>query len=300
MDLTLNSYLNMLPSKAEPPNQVFRFMDLPKEVRLRILEMAIAPDGEIYPLNSALHHTWACLSMQATSHVVMGIGYSKTYHEDLTPSWCHAFDFSWELKESAPPNIDILCVSKQLCDEGLQAAWEGAKRCFIDPSIFTSVLVSRIGVMAKYNVLGRIELSFTNRGWFDFLGITRGVKPTYFRAKPTFFRNESASLGYYLAHLDLKTKLTIRFRDPYDGTWGDPWLEGGYGTTACQRVMIDWILTLAFPDIDHMDINLTGFICKPQRDSWSSILYRERTGRSHHFDHAAAVKAIFETPVEDL
>jgi hypothetical protein len=243
--------------------------------------------------------------MKATSHVVMGISYSNTYQEDLTPSWYPASDFAWELKESAPPNIDILCVSKQLCGEGLQAAWEGAKRCFIDPSIFTGVLVSRIGVMAKYNVLGRIELSFINRGWFDFLGITRGSgKPTYtseyVRVKQTFFRKESASLGHYLAHLNPKTKLTIRFRDPYDGTWGDPWLEGSYGTTACQRVMINWILTLAVLDIVHMHISLTGCICKPQRGSWPSILYRERTGRSHHFDHAAAVKAILETPIEDL
>jgi hypothetical protein len=280
-------------------------MDLPKEVRLRILEMAIAPDGEIYPLNSALRHTWVRLSEQETSHVVMGIGYSNTYRKDLTSSGYSSWAFTWELKESAPPNIDILCVSKQLCDEGLQAAWEGTKRCFVDPMIFTTVLDSRIGVMAKYNVLGRIELSFTNRGWFDFLGVSNerifgNVKPASVRAKPTFFRNESASLGHYLAHLDPKTKLTIRFRDPYDGTWGDPWVGGCYASTVCQRVMIDWILILVFPDIVHMKINLTGFICKPQRESWSSILHRERTGRLHHFNHTAAVKAIFATPARDL
>lgn len=295
----------MPPSKAEPQNQVFRLMDLPKELRLRILEMAIAPDGEIYPLNTALRYTRVSLFERKISHVVMGIGYSKTYRKDLKSSGYSSYVFTWELKESAPPNIDVLCVSKQLCEEGLQAAWKGTKRCFIDSTIFTTVLDSRIGIMAKYNVLGCIELGFTNREWFNFLGVSNqrifgNVGPTSVRAKPTFYRNEFASKGHYLARLDPKTKLTIRFRDPYDGTWADPWFGGRYASTGCQRVLIDWILTLAFPDIGHMNINLTGFICKPQRDSWSSILYCGRTGRSHHFDHAAAVKAIFATPDEDL
>ena len=258
----------MPPSKAEPQNQVFRLMDLPKEVRLRILGMAIAPDGEIYPLNSALRHTRVSLFERKISHVVIGIGYSNTYRKDLNSSGYSSYVFTYELKESTPPNIDILCVSKQLCNEGLQAAWEGTKRCFIDSTIFTTVPDSRIGVMANFNVLGRIELSFTNREWFNFLGVSNqrtfgNVRPPSVRANPTFYRNESASLGHYLARLDSKTKLTIRFRDPYDGTWGDPWVGGRYASTGCQRVMIDWILTLAFPDIGHMDINLTGFIYKP-------------------------------------
>jgi len=103
------------------------------------MEMAIAPDGEIYPLNSALRHTRVSLFERKISHVVMGIGYSNTYRKYLNSSGYSSYVFAWGLKESAPPNIDILCVSKQLCDEGLQAAWEGTKRCFIDSIIFTTV-----------------------------------------------------------------------------------------------------------------------------------------------------------------
>ena len=57
-------------------------MDLPKELQLRILEMAVVPDGKIHPLNTARRDVWIRLSGQGISHVVMNIGYSNTYRID--------------------------------------------------------------------------------------------------------------------------------------------------------------------------------------------------------------------------
>lgn len=82
---------------------------------------------------------------------------------------------------------------------------------------------------------------------------------------PYLHYDEARSQAHYLSKLSKSTQLYLRFRDPSDGYAGDIFghlLEW----TTCQTVVIDWILTIAFPDIKHIDdIRLTGFISKPQK-----------------------------------
>ncbi|KAF2998482.1 hypothetical protein E8E13_002942 [Curvularia kusanoi] len=284
-------------------------MALPAEVRPAILEMVIAPDGELYPLSTAWKYEdyhpdlfWGgreqianvySLSERETAHVSMGFGYDSETVEYMFPESCPGFPSSYELKKAAAPNKQILCCSKQLCEEALQATWEGVTKCFIDPEIFRAVSDLRVGAMNRFNVLGRIELSFTNADWFYFFGID-----AY-----TLQQDDTASLHRYLTRPNAKTKLTVRFRDPLDGFYrGDPWHGGRrkVRSTGCQRILIDWILTFAFPYIVHMKVNLTGFICKPQKETWTERLVCGRTGRCSDFNHDAAMKTILETPKENL
>jgi hypothetical protein len=60
--------------------------------------------------------------------------------------------------------------------------------------------------------------------------------------------------------------------------------------------MIDWIMTFAFEHISHIkQVDLTGYIKKPQREKWLKILSKQRKQEAHDFDHAVAVAAIIST-----
>jgi hypothetical protein len=230
----------------------FRLMDLPVELRLMIFERMIAPSDEIYPLNKAFlsvgDRTMIAQSTHEYSYITLGGGYCK---EDIT-GYCHTGRMyesaPWALEHRepvSPPNLNLLYVSKQVKEEALRIGWKYSKRCFIIPHMFTSVADSEIGVAKRFDVLGRIQLSFTVRSWFEFFGV---------EAVPVFNQDLSASLGYYLGELKDTCKLEIRFRDPEDGYNGDPW-GTSTGSTTCQTVIVDWILTWTFEHIKHMKIH---------------------------------------------
>lgn len=231
------------------------------------------------------------MAERRNAHLSLGIGYQARYGSlggmmDL----CEGRNIPLEHREViSAPDLALLYVSKQVQTEALKAGWEGVKRCFLASSMFTIVADSNIGVAQRFNILGRIELSFTMKDWFKFFGLT---------VDPTLLQNASASLGAYLSALEDTCKLALRFRDPDDGILGDPWKTG---STTCQTVLIDWVVTFALPHIKHIKrINLTGCIKVPQKKKWMEILAKQR-GSSHcTFDHAAAVSSILSTPAADL
>lgn len=139
----------------------------------------------------------------------------------------------------------------------MQAGWEGLKRCFAKPYTFVVVANSKVGVAIRYNILGRIQLSFSSKDWFKFFGID---------VEPVIHRTESHCCGHYLAVLDSLTNLEIRFRDPEDGYHGDPWGDWLIRTT-CQTFMVNWIMTLAFQYIKHIrGLKIVGCVRKPLVD----------------------------------
>jgi hypothetical protein len=265
----------------------FRLMDLPVELRLTIFEYTIAPAGEIYPL-----YTKAGPFVEP--RIIMGIGY-----DPKSPSLFYGYRqhlyFSPESRDEIPqPETTILRVSKQRRDEGLRASWEGLRRCFVNSCNFDFIamtVVRGLNVALPFNLLGRIELSFTTREWFAYFGV---------KFEPHLHREESAIFSDNLGSLSSLTELNIRFRDPSDGWLGYPWGRAAK-KTSCQTVMVDWIMVLAFAEIKHFRIvKLTGYVKKPQKAKWESLLRSKCAGQVHEFDHVAAVQDILATHPSEL
>jgi hypothetical protein len=74
-------------------------------------------------------------------------------------------------------------------------------------------------------------------------------------------------------------------------------------TRPCQAVIVDWILTLAFPIVkDIRKVQLAGGVKKHAKEKWHYILEREYPERkldyrTHGYDHAATLDIILNLPV---
>jgi hypothetical protein len=277
--------------------RTFRLMDLPTELRLMVLERALVAGTEVYPLSMVHQRKWGSdipMQERQASHLTLGLGYDSKLSNQSRLGYTIPQNGgnSFEVPYTVPaPELALLYVSKQVKDETLKAGWEGLKRCFIDHEVFAAVADSKIGVATRFNILGRIQLSFTMKSWFKFFGL---------EVDPIFFQDPSNSIGRYLGSLEKTCRLELRFRDPDDGYLGHPWGKS-HERTACQTVMIDWIMTFAFEHINHIvPINLVGYVKKPQKDMWLNRLARQRTDKDYNFDHASAVNAILATPVHML
>jgi hypothetical protein len=242
--------------RKRDPNK-FRLMDLPTELSLMIFERVVAPKGEVYSLSKALKAQWrpdVTTAERQNAHLSLGIGYDGIPHiRDGALSYMFGEDSDDPLehqKRISPPSLVLLYVSKQVQAEALTVGWEGVKRCFLQPSLFTIVADSNIGVAT----LGRIQFSFPMKAWFKFFGLA---------VDPSLSHDTAASQGHYLAALDEKCRLELRFRDLDDGFRGDPLYEG---YTSCQSVLVDWIMTFAYDHIKHIkNVDLVGYIKTPQK-----------------------------------
>lgn len=293
--------------------KAFRLLDLPPEIRLAIYEDVIAPQGEVFPLSKAtkppfikydtgdrfgryVEYPEATMSECENARVTLGIGYLR---EDISKqegigriirgnkSW------SKELRDDIPaPDISLFFVSKQVGAEALKLAGESPTRCFIDHRMFAAVASSKIGVAIQHNILGRVELSFTCRAWFQFFGINQ--------VSPTLSQNETASLGPYLERLPPTCRLTIRFRNPEDGyehcdPFCDPW-KRDTDRSSCQKVLDIWIATFAFRHIKHIQtIYITGYIKNVQRQRILAY-YQRRYDEDTDSTVGAEVQDILNTP----
>ncbi|KAF2739619.1 hypothetical protein EJ04DRAFT_606202, partial [Polyplosphaeria fusca] len=215
--------------------KTFRFMDLPIEIQMMICENLTSSGGEMYPLSTA-------------ARMFMGIGYSAKNRYRI-PYWLLSHDLMDEDRAPVwPPHLNILFVCKAITEVALQASWEGTRKCFVDPLIFVTVADTRAGPILKYNCLSTVRLDFTNKAYFEFFGL---------KVEPLFHRDQSSSLGHYISGLTNLRDLQLRFRSPDDGYNSSPWkrisLWGDADSyTCCQRTMVDWIMTAAFPYVKHI------------------------------------------------
>jgi hypothetical protein len=275
--------------------RVSKLMELPAEIRLHIFEHVLGP--KIYPIvtDFKVPVDWSVNPPinQRDQRLVLGNGYSRPLL--TTPHYVRitSVDNIEELGERVPaPNLSILAISKQVRSEALQAGWEGTRKYFFDTMIFQSVVQAQGGPRANYNCLAKIQLNFTHKAYFKFFGV---------EAERTIRHSPLTAMGSYLQNLPKPTDLQMRFRSPEDGWDGMPWGDL-YGITedrrpveCCQRTMVDWIMTFAFPYVKAIPkVTLEGYVKKDSKKKWEEILSMERAGQPHGFDQAEEMRAILE------
>lgn len=78
-------------------------------------------------------------------------------------------------------------------------------------------------------------------------------------------------------------------------------MRPGFFITSCQRVIVDWILTFAKEQIEHIPrVILTGYIKKSTKAKWDAIFERARQGEDIQAEISNAQEAIRSWPLDDL
>jgi hypothetical protein len=157
--------------------------------------------------------------------------------------------------------------------------------------------------------LNRIQLNLDITRYFELFGVD---------INPVVHIRATANMGALLRNIPGLKHLELFFRNPYESR--NPWYnfhdrfrrtlwfmldEDYYGTERypCQKTVVDWVLTFAFPYIKNIpNIHLLGSVKKSTKDKWYNILereYRERKCdfRTHGYDHRLELRAILDTPV---
>ncbi|KAI8931805.1 hypothetical protein NX059_011442 [Plenodomus lindquistii] len=78
--------------------------------------------------------------------------------------------------------------------------------------------------------------------------------------------NASHSYAHYLRRLPANT---------WQANWGEPHIT-------CQIEIVEWVLTFAYEYIKHMNVQLSGFVCKARKGTWENTLKKARTGQADY------------------
>jgi hypothetical protein len=148
------------------------------------------------------------------------------------------------------------------------------------------------------NELRHISLGFSNSVWFDFLGF---LKSPIHNLHTTLMQVPQVPNAHHiqvlqkigtLEQLNLHFQITPPREDVVEGylysgpvhwTGHDPWNSRGsvrfQKEVACQKDVVDWILTLALPYLRGIpSITLSGHIKNSTRAKWERIFANERKG----------------------
>jgi hypothetical protein len=148
------------------------------------------------------------------------------------------------------------------------------------------------------NELRRISLGFSNSVWFDFLGFMKSPTHNPHAAQMQVPQAPYAPYIQVLQTIGTLEQLNLHFQvtppreyvvdgylysGPVHWTGHDPWNHCGsvwfQKEVACQRDVVDWILTLALPYLRGISsITLSGHIKDSTRAKWERIFADERKG----------------------
>ena len=207
------------------------------------------------------------------------------------------------------PDNSLSTVNSTLRDEFLHFAWVRMRSRFFEPKLFTLATEAQPGTVVAYQYLSKVELSFTNKEWFTFFGVNMDRHPFGINT------GWAQSQGSYLRKLESLRDLRLRYRTPDDGYQGSQWGSeyehdrfcryGGEDYICCQRTMVDWICTFAYPFLidkckkkeskEKLTVTLTGAVKTVTKEKWEAIF----KGQRDH-DQEAALEAIFNTSDEEL
>ncbi|KAF2110718.1 hypothetical protein BDV96DRAFT_603786 [Lophiotrema nucula] len=287
--------------------KTFKFMELPEELRWiiyrHILGCYIYPDTvRTYVNSSPIKEDIVCLGKglrhTPKDYVLFGNASLQEIFAYRSPKTTVYVQ---------PPNYQFLQVHSRLKDEALKAAWEGTRKHFLGSGVFDDVI--SCPNPPPYNWLSVVQLNFTSEDYFRFFGI---------KVYPTMQHESNNCTAQLLKNTSIKD-LEMRFRHPHIGYEADPWgaksgdfrrdriwNEHKKHNMGCSKIVVDWILTFAFPYIKEIPkVKLTGSIKTTINEKWTSILRREYTERgdevkSHGFGYEAEMERIMKTPQEYL
>ncbi|KAF2003678.1 hypothetical protein P154DRAFT_572866 [Amniculicola lignicola CBS 123094] len=270
----------------------FRLMDLPPELRLIIYKHALGP---IYPRTQY----YAADSLSDPDHrsharLTFGNGYN-TRLDPCPVEWDsklrrrqHACWFVPENRpDISPPNLQLLLANRQTHAEALAAGWNGTLMHFVFLQTFIDVSCARLapGPAVMFNSLSRIQLNFQHEEYFILMGVN---------VRNSFDINPALSKVHHLENISTLKHLQLRFRSPNDGYSGSPWNFGDFRFTGCQRIMVDWIITMLFPTIRKIPkVTFTGFIKTATKQKWDHRLQKVKMDGFSETDHEEELCAIF-------
>jgi hypothetical protein len=263
---------------------VLRFMDLPAELRENVYGQITG--ASIWPRRrgwSGDSHMKVRVFRYPYEHVLSrGLAFIRTAQE--------------------PQSTVLLGVSKKIQAEFKRFTWAGAKlKSFEDAYTFIH-LAPHLRLCFGPNAIRRISLDFANDQLFKFLGLSTGPL-TGFAPEMQDFKGV-----YRLKELDTLHHLHFRFQTspPYwqDGVWnsGDLWhcmRRRQNRDVSCQKISVDWFLTLAFNGLRHIPkLTYSGHIKDSTRQKWDKVFKDERDGKLHDFSRE--IEDIQTTPWQNL
>ena len=269
--------------------KTFRLMAIPKELRLEIFKYAMGP--HVYP------RTILTSSMD-----------DPEQFENARVTWGHGkrlirasngFSFDWVSGSSSEytlpkPNLALLLVNREVCKEAQIAGWVDTHKVFIAPNHLMTVVQS--GLVPNHKWLNKIVLDFSFFSLYSFFAVRQDS------STGSWGIDTSKSLGYIIPALRTKglSELQLWFRSPHDGYNFNPYVQPDtyydYNNEfeCCQRTMVDWIMTFAWPFVkDVPTVILGGAVKKASKKKWEYLLSLPKHIQSRAFDYLAEEKAIF-------
>lgn len=203
----------------------------------------------------------------------------------------HKYGVGFDYGLASKPNYNILFLSKQVFKEAAQAAWVGTRKYFNDSDVFYNVTQLAKGP-GGYDWLSRIELYLEFTGYLDLFGVS--IHP-YVR-----YANRQ-HVGRFLRRIPTLRDVSLEFPEkPYTNPWKSLYInykdmdwfqaDGRYVrmncTDVCSKVVIDWILTLAFPFINRIPtVRLRGGTKSSMKTDWEFRLDKEYQAQRHGMRH---------------
>ncbi|KAF2994179.1 hypothetical protein E8E13_001697 [Curvularia kusanoi] len=165
------------------------------------------------------------------------------------------------------------------------------------------------------NWLRRISLGFTNSGYFRLVGLTINtwenslvLSNDQYTEMPIRLVSGMKTLENLNFHFQISpprgihpSNFTQQHVLPFDNKYEDPWHPYNFCTrtaelrVACQKTIVDWILTFALDHIRHvLKIILSGHIKDSTRQKWEFRFEEERRGVRR--DMTTKIAYILSTP----
>ncbi|KAF2116184.1 hypothetical protein BDV96DRAFT_598935 [Lophiotrema nucula] len=319
-------------------SKIFRFLDLPRELRLMVYEFAFCP---LYPLVDGIKAS--ALPNGPPPRVTLGAGYRHSLLGQLKNIYTHRVEkddsrfspfgligITPEARANTdPPNVNLLCTNKVIHKEASAMIQHSTRKCFFEPTTFEYVCYTNLFYDNLYHTpqfLRRIELNFSHWYYYHFFKAPE-EKPRYLQpgdleeqpwseiGHPTNRIFNVWGLGdvRHLKRLQNLEDLQLRFRSPYDGYKRNVGSvtcmkffilrrDGGIHT-GCQKIVVDQILTLAFPHLVHIKkVSFCGYIKTSTKQKWDHIFKIAKQGgeeglqiKHQQKDERATLLSIFDT-----